>query len=343
MSDTNGHMQDRSFSPVIPLETALAPPSIGQILDRIFQLMKAHWRLFLGVAAIPIAAGAVIGAALLGAMLPAIIQVVKDQPQVLAATAGPPPVWLLAAIFGVNPLFLAIFAIYLAAASFAANRADRGVGVTVWQAYDEVRKRWGRYLYLMVLCVLCTMVPLLVGITLFGTGAAFFGLVHASPTAAFLLVPLFVMFSVGSLITIIVVMLRLAVAFPACVEEDLTAWAAVRRSFMLTRNSMGRIFVVMLVIYAITYAVILVLVGVVLAVVAIGAVVGIAAHVTPGSPVFYVLIGLGILIYALAIAIYTALSYAAITTAMAVIYHDQKRRIEPPASLQLPIQDPTLP
>lgn len=317
--------------------------SIGQLLDRIFRLMKIYWRIFLGVAGVPFAIGAVIFAALFGAMMPTLMQMAREQAQGLGAAVGKPPVWFPIAFLCCYPVFMAVFAIYMAAASFAANQADLGVGVTVRQAYDAAWKRCGRFLWLMVLCVLCVMVPILVIGLLLGGAAVILGLVHSSPTGVFLVAPFLVLLYIGIFVSIVVVMLRLAVAFPACVEEDLTAWAAVRRSFALTRNAMGRIFVVMLVIYAISYAVILVIMAIFFAVVAGGAAVGIATHVTKGSPVFYVLVALGILVYSVVVLLYGAICHSVLTTAIAVIYHDQRQRLEWLMPVFPAIQNPNLP
>jgi hypothetical protein len=54
-----------------------------------------------------------------------------------------------------------------------------------------------------------------------------------------------------------------------------------------------------------------------------------AAHVTVGTPGFFVLVGLGIFGYVAVIGACVLLSYAAFTTALAVLYHDQRLRKDP--------------
>ena len=84
----------------------------------------------------------------------------------------------------------------------------------------------------------------------------------------------------------------------------------------------------MLVVYALTYLVIMVCVLVFCAVGAIVAIVAIMAHVTVGSLAFYILIGLAVLCYFLILIVSCLFSYAAFTTALAVLYHDQRLRKE---------------
>jgi hypothetical protein len=50
--------------------------------------------------------------------------------------------------------------------------------------------------------------------------------------------------------------------------------------------------------------------------------------VTRGSAAFFVLTGLGVLGYSLVMMAATLLSYSALTTATAVIYHDQRLRLD---------------
>jgi hypothetical protein len=118
--------------------------------------------------------------------------------------------------------------------------------------------------------------------------------------------------------------------------ENLTAIAAIKRSFHLTPGAKGRIFLVILVIYAILYAGILV-VEILAAVLAlIGFLVAMVFHVHIAAPWNYVGLGvLGICFFA-AIILFVSLTYAALTTALSVLYHDQRLRKDgpPPQPLQ---------
>ncbi len=67
---------------------------------------------------------------------------------------------------------------------------------------------------------------------------------------------------------------------------------------------------------------------------ALVAVAAVAMHVTRGSTSFFVLAGLGVLGYSLVMMAATVLSYSGMTTAMAVIYHDQRRRLDGLSTIQ---------
>jgi hypothetical protein len=101
---------------------------------------------------------------------------------------------------------------------------------------------------------------------------------------------------------------------------------------------MGRIFLVMLVVYAILYAVELVCILVFVILAALVAFIAVSAHVTVCSPAFFILVGLGVFGYALVIGVCVLVGYSGFTTALAVLYHDQRLRNDGVAS-----QTPTPP
>jgi hypothetical protein len=125
-------------------------------------------------------------------------------------------------------------------------------------------------------------------------------------------------------------MLRFALAFPACVVEDLSAWASMQRSAKLTRGAKGRIFLVILVIYAALYAAMMVIELVALLLGAVGAIVMMILHAHVTAPWSYIGIGL-ILICAFAfMVLFISLTYAVLVAALAVLYHDQRLRKDVP-------------
>jgi hypothetical protein len=137
--------------------------------------------------------------------------------------------------------------------------------------------------------------------------------------------------------------LRLALAFPACVNENITAMQAIKRSGVLTQGAKGRIFLVALVIWAISYAGIMVLYVIFAFSGAIVAFAG-AGHWQRLGPAGYILLGiLGMFVLAFLL-IYAGLLMAAYSFALAVQYRDQCLRKDlpsPPASswTQLPPQE----
>lgn len=302
-----------------------SPLTLGQILDRVYRLMRAFWRPFLGIALVPASAmGAVMAAAMAGWMSVVWTQITTHGAAPLSSLLYPGIFMWVA-----NLLLIPLIALYLPAAIYAATQANLGVKVGFLRAYSVAWRHYGRYLWLMVLLLLYVNLPLFVIAALIGGGA--FLIMHGSPPGAipagiFVLIPVAVLAYLGLLVYVVLIMLRFAVVYPACVVEELSARAALRRSASLTRGARGRIFLVMLIVYAVTYVACMAATLVLEFIASLGALAAFALHVTAGSAAFYILIGLAVLLYLLMIVCYAALIYAAMNTSLAVIYHDQRWR-----------------
>jgi hypothetical protein len=307
-----------------------APKTFGQILDRIFRLMRTHFWLLTGLA-VPPTAVLFLAIASIEAVVwvPMIRQWPKPPAPELIFRYFTPGIFIPAVIV-ITLLSLAIFSIYLAAASYASTRADSGVKTAFREAYGFAWRRGRRHLWLLVLCYLYAFLPLLVveGVAAVTAFALVHGGGHTANPALFMLIPLAVLFYIAAIVYGIMMALRLSLAFPACVEENLTARAAINRSFQLSRGAKGRIFLVVLVIYAALYAAIMVAEVVVMFLAAIGFFAAMALHAHLSAPWSYIGVGLiGICVLA-GIVLLTSLTYAALMTALAVLYHDQRLRKE---------------
>jgi hypothetical protein len=309
--------------------------TFGQILDRTYRLMRARFWLFMGIAAVPTAAIFLVMAAAIAPML------IVMGPQ-MAGNTEPPPMFFLyfSIIIFVSCVILPlVYALYMPAACYAATQADLGVKVTLGEAYGLAWRRLGRYLWLMILVYLYVYVPVVAAAVLVGGGALllhFVAGVGANSASMFILVFLLALLYLGTIVYSIYILLRFALAYPASVAEGLTAWDSLQRSAKLTQGAKGRIFLMLLLIYAISYAVTMVCVTVFCVLGIVGALVATLANVTVGSPVFFVLIGLAVLIYLLLLVAFTSFIYAALITAQAVIYHDQRLRKDGPLPPPVP-------
>lgn len=314
-----------------PVPAPTAPLTFGQILDRVYRLTRTHCKLFFGIAVVPTVAVILFLAAMMSFEVKMIWALLAEKHPGSGAIAGGVSGWFLAFFVIAEPVLLLVYALYLPAAIHAAVQADIGVTVTFREAYRAAWSRFGRYLWLMILGTLYLVVPVGALAAVMGTAIALMH--HAVGTASsssfpFFIIPLIVLLYLCIFIYSILILLRFALAYPACMEEGLTAWAALRRSVQLTRGAKVRIFLVILVVYAAVYAaqlVCMLVLGVLAALVALGAML---AHVAVGSAVFFVLAGLGALGYLVMIIVTALLVYAALTTALAVIYHDQRRRMD---------------
>jgi hypothetical protein len=312
--------------------------TFGQILDRTYRLMRTHFILLVGIAAIPSTLLFLFIGLLETVIWIPMIQQWPKQPSPDAMQRYFTPAVFIPAFVVFSLLSLVIFSVYLAAASYASTQADSGVKVTIREAYALACRRFGRYLWLMVLVYLYIYVPIAAAAALIGLAVLllhYVGGVGAGPVSMFFLVLLLVLLYLGILVYSILIMLRFSLAYPASVVEKLSAWASLQRSAKLTQGARGRIFLVVLVIYAILYASVLLIEVVAMLFAVIGVVGAIALHAHLSPPWSYIGAGLlGICAFVVMV-LFTSLIYAALMAALAVLYHDQRLRkngpLPPPA------------
>ena len=304
-------------------QTAFGPRTFGEILDRTFQLLRTHLRLLLGVSAIPI--GIFFAIYVIVATAALLFGVLLHMP------SSTNPDWVFsmvipALLVACIPI-LAVFALYLVAASHVSSQADAGFKVTFREAYGLAWRRAGRHFLLLVLTYLRAFGPALAIILSMFATAGLHSLWWGTP-ATFLFFPLGILLYIAAFVYGIVVALRLSLAFPACVVEGLTARDAIKRSSYLTKGAKGRIFLMLLVIYAISYVFLMALYLVALVLIAAGALGASVLHLQAETPWSYIGLGLGGICVVVVIFLWTAFSWAGLTTALAVIYNDQRVRRE---------------
>jgi hypothetical protein len=223
--------------------------TLGEILDRTFHLYRSRFLLYLGISLLPTAL----------VVVPAVVFVLLlvwlgslGAGSAVPAVAGVAGV-ILFAVLGLLALPVLVGAMALAAAAMnhAVSLAYLGGKTTIREAYKFAWRQGWRYSWLLVLEGLIVWVaPIAVWIALVaifaGTAAwaqsagmgsiasgALFGL------AVFLVV-------VGLLGYLVWMLLRLSLAFPACVIEQIGAWDAIKRSSTLSSGTKGRIFLLYL-------------------------------------------------------------------------------------------------
>jgi hypothetical protein len=315
-------------APLYGSTSAPPPPgslTFGQILDRIFQLMRSNFRLFVSIAAAP-AAGVIAFYALTIATVLSFVRPWQHR----TPPEFHPPMGLMLPIFLFYLLMLAVYALYEPAASYAALQANAGVKATFGQAWAVAWRKAGRYIWLFVLRALIVALPIMVFAgSMAGTVA--YSFVHAKgnvdPRVIVSVFPLLLLLYLASLVYAVLVMLRIVLAVPACVAENLSAWTAIRRSNRLTYGARGRIFLLGLLLYAFAYIAVMLLELVVFFFVAVGMLVAGLAHL---AMVPWGFVGIGILavIALCAFFVFVACISAVSCTAIVVVYHDQRLRKE---------------
>lgn len=306
--------------------------TIGQILDRIFRLLRGNFKLLVGIASvIPAVLFLAMGCAL-GVIVPLTARLPKD----------PTPAQNTQIMWMIVPVFLFIFAVCgvafapsFAAGSKAAVEADFGVRITIREAYAGAFQHLGRNLLLLFLIMLVSMGPLILVEVILGFVAALAGHSHPASSLAFLVgISVLILLLLASMVYSILATLRLSLAFAACVMEDLSAVAALKRSNQLTRGARGRIFLVLLIGYAAVYAGYAISLFAFWIVMALVSLFGLAFHWHAPLAVNVVLVGLLAIAMIGIMVLYMALSGAVYATSLAVIYNDQRVRIDdPPANL----------
>ena len=300
------------------------PMTFGQILDRIFRLMRSQLKLFIAVSSVPAVATVLMMALFFAiAFIPIFSQLPKqpDPAQMFR--------WMIPSMIFIMPLSLLIFALYLAASIHAAMQSNLGIPITFREAYQVAWKRIGRYFWLMLLIYIIAFLPMLVMELAMIVPMQLFAMGKSGPlTPLVYMIPLGILLFIAALVYGVIMAMRLSLAFPASLAEDLTARAALRRSGQLTQGAKGRIFLVLFAIFIFGYAAEMVGWVALMTVFGVGFLVAVALHMELASVAGIA----GIVLYSLCTLafffLWIALLWAAFSTALAILYHDQRLRKE---------------
>jgi hypothetical protein len=303
-------------------------------------LLRSHFRMYLGLALVP--AGAVLCAlVVLGGL--AVLSILPH----LHDGAKPPNIWLLLwlappAVF-LWFVVLVVYALYAAASSHAVVQTNRGQAVTGAEAWAVAWKRGERHVWLMFLLALIVAGPIYLILGGIGGLFAIFAVsaAHSNPAAPFLIFfmgPIFMLLNLATQVYMVLMFLRFGLSVPACVMENLPAVEALNRSVALTRGARGRIFVVLLVIYAASFVVIMVCELGLVFVAGIGAFVVTLMTVSLHSPLFlFFFVPLGLFLALVVIVAVISLPYVGYSTALGVLYCDQKFRLDTATDAAMPL------
>jgi hypothetical protein len=322
MSDFNPPLPPYPPTAAIATSGSTFPMTFGQILDRIFRLVRNNYRPFLAIGMLPFGIVIALEAVFAGVLY--LTGVIPHPP------AQPNPTTLALIIVPLSvlfiPLMLFIYGLYYGATSYAALQADHDLKVTAAEAFRHAWSKVGRYTWLLLLRSLIVGLPIIVLAILIGVAAMLIVLAQGKSsdgTAMLVLIPLAVLLYLGSLVYAVIMGLRYSLAFPVCVREGITAGQALKRSGALTNGAKGRIFLALLIIYAIGYVCIMIMyvIGIFIAVI-----VGTAASMgslADASPLTIAMLVIGGLILFVVLLLWSALLMAAYSMAFAVFYRDQ--------------------
>ncbi|WP_058188275.1 hypothetical protein [Terracidiphilus gabretensis] len=314
-------MSTYPFAPFV--STTPLPISTGEVLDKLWKTLRGNWKLYLWLGSPLAAVGILFLALYAGALF--VSGIFPMHPGVMPDLRA--FFWVYCAMFIGSIPNLFVFALYQAATAFATLSKARGQQITMREAYAAAWRKAGRYCWLMILHYLWVAGPIVVVMMLV---AVLMGLIqigtHPNPAVLFVTIPLFFLFYLGAMVYAIWMALRLGLAFPASVAEDLPAAAALKRSSRLSFGVKGKLFLTLVVVAAISYAVVLVVEFVVFGVAALGVVLFQLLHLSMA-----VGIALGVLaalIFMVLMFLYTALAWSAYSITFTIVYCDQRWRVD---------------
>jgi hypothetical protein len=225
----------------------LRPLTLGELLDRAWNLYRHHLLLFVGILAIPSIA------MLIMSIVMQFLQ--PDMPSPDSTEAVDPAqmigafVWMGVGAVILGTVYWISYAIALGATTVAVAELYRGRVPSISASYDGVRGRWGRLAWLILLLFLRIFGVTFLVILVSGVMAALLGFL--SPIVGALAGMLML---ACALAVFVWMALRYAVCVPPAVLEDRTASRALSRSVGLTSGALGRVLVLMLFTVIVAYA-----------------------------------------------------------------------------------------
>jgi len=225
----------------------LHPLSLGEVLDRTFSHYREHFLLFVGIMALPQVF--IIG-------LNVLFQIVQSTAAGPVRTAQPttaaPSGFVASSLIALAVFLVAYFLVYstaLGATTYALSEVHLGHSTTIRSAYRVVRQKLGR-LFNVAISVLIRIlgVILLVGVVMGILAAIVTPVLSRSMGAAGGVLTglgMFFVFIAAAILGVILV-LRYSVAVPALLLENVSARQAIKRSVLLSKGYLWRLFVVAL-------------------------------------------------------------------------------------------------
>lgn len=226
------------------MRAELRPSSLGEILDRTAQMYRSHFMLYFGIAAM--AASTVLIPKLIGYLLLSFY----------THGNGTQFAGISVLISGFMSLIsLLPMALSMAAVAHAVATKYLGQITTIRQAYSSIRRRWYRYILILLATYCYSFAPVFVGVVVIGAVSA----VVSASVSRNLAVGVLLVLILMAIVAAFWWMLCWALAIPASLLEDLKVHRSLKRSALLTKGARGRIFVMLLlvlvVVTMISYAV----------------------------------------------------------------------------------------
>ncbi len=226
----------------------LRPSTLGEILDRTTQLYRRNFWLFAGVAALPVGTMIALGG-LAGVFGVSAFAAARGGSQTFAFLG----LTLLAVLLVAVPLYLAAYVFSAAGLTQAAVNAHRGEKLIIRGVLKSVGPRFWTYLWFLVLQgILVALIPVLAAGGIIAPPIYFASRGGAGLATGVAIGFVVVLVGVAAIGVIVWLALSFSMGMAACVVERKTAWESLKRSWNLSKGTRGRIFVLFLLVLALT-------------------------------------------------------------------------------------------
>ena len=224
------------------MSTALRPMSTGEVLDRTFNLYRNHFLLFSGIAVSQVIC-VLLGILVLipmGSLVPLSLLDSLD-PITIISTFG-----IYSTVFFL--FYMSGYALALGATIFAVSKVHLGQPATIRGSFKELRPVGLRVLrILMSVSLRCVGAGVLTYVVVVALAAAVVRSISVPPLLVRWMIGIFFLsLFLAGMVWTMRIFCRYSLSVPACLLEGLPARQAMKRSKWLSRSSLGRIFLVFL-------------------------------------------------------------------------------------------------
>lgn len=222
-------------------EFQIRPLTTGQILDRSFSLYRSHFGLFAGFAVFPAAVSLLFG------LMRIIYLLMVHQPIARYRLTGVQSLPMIGLYFGSWIAQVCVYGISMAATTWCIAAIYQGGNANMKMGFEFAFRKWYRYILLWLAQI--WSVAWLPGIAIVILTAAVFLIPGMKGSAAGVFVAgLFFLSIIGAMVWMLIRFLRVSLAIPACVVENLKVLESIRRSKQLLTSRKGRVFLLLLLI-----------------------------------------------------------------------------------------------
>jgi hypothetical protein len=233
------------------------PLTLGEILDRTVQIYRRNFLLMVGIAAPAAGLVVLISGSVVLFFSSQFLSIANAQQTGKPAAA--PDFSQQSLLMGLAimlflligfPLLLGVFAMALAALNRAASEVLQGRATTIHASYGYAFRHFWRHVGLLFQqSLFAGIIPYFVFMAVVIVGAILGALATKSGTGAVvapLLAIALILLVIALFVVCVLIWLRLSLAYPVSVAEDINAWPSLKRSNLLSNGTRGRIFVMFL-------------------------------------------------------------------------------------------------